>query len=132
MIRKASLALVALAACTQEADVSVTRGEALYLENCVACHGVDGRGTGEMADQLIREPSDLTQLTRDNGGVFPRDHVMSMIDGYRRGERFSAAMPEFGDGDLGHPVIVDDGTPNGTPIPADLLSLAIYLESLQR
>jgi hypothetical protein len=66
-----------------------------------------------------------------NDGVFPRDQVMSTIDGLDRGAHFSAAMPEFGAGDLGDTVIVEsDGL--GTPVPEGLLALTDYLESIQR
>ena len=66
-----------------------------------------------------------------NGGMFPRDRVMSTIDGLDRGAHFSTAMPEFGAGDLGDTVIVEDGG-LGTPVPMQLLALTDYLESLQQ
>lgn len=118
-----------LGACMPEPEVD---GRLAFVENCASCHGTDGMGTGEMADLLTTAPPDLTTLSRRNGGVFPRDEVMSTIDGYRRGTHFSAAMPAFGDGDLGPTVIVENPDGTGTPVPILLLALSDYLQSIQR
>jgi hypothetical protein len=80
---------------------------------------------------LTTLPPDLTMIAARNGGVFPRDQVMSTIDGLDRDSHFSAAMPEFGAGDMGETVIVEtDGL--GIPVPTQLLALTDYLESLQK
>jgi len=56
--------------------------------------------------------------------------VLGVIDGFDRGAHFSAAMPEFGAGDMGPTVIVEeDGL--GTPVPARLLALGTWLETIQ-
>ncbi|PIE11223.1 MAG: cytochrome C [Rhodobacterales bacterium] len=124
--------LIALAAACQPVESpDVTQAAGFYADNCTACHGADGRGNGEMAAHLITPPQDLTTLSKRNGGTFPRDYVMSTIDGYQRGEHFSAAMPEFGVLDLGETVIVEDENGNGEPVPAMLLALTDYLESIQ-
>ena len=121
------LATLALGACVEE-PVS---GRALYLENCAICHGPTGQGDGEFARDLTTAPPDLTTISARNGGIFPRDAVMSTIDGLDRGSHFDPAMPEFGAGDLGEAVIVEhDGL--ATPVPMQLLALADYLESLQQ
>ena len=121
-------AILALAACGDEQQVD---GRSVYLDNCAACHGVDGTGNGPMARDLGVTAPDLTQISARNGGSFPRDAVMSTIDGYQAGQHLSGAMPEFGAGDLGDTVIVEnDGL--GTPVPWKLLLLTDYLESLQR
>ncbi|UWQ19937.1 cytochrome c [Jannaschia sp. M317] len=117
-----------LAACVSEgvpteADIGAARGQALFAENCVACHGSDA--TGGVGP-------DLTQLSARNGGVFPQVPVLATIDGLSRHGDAAAVMPEFGAGNLGDAVIVelDDGT--ATPVPADLLALSAYLRSVQR
>lgn len=105
-------------------------GRKAYLENCAACHGTDAKGEGTFGRNLFVVPPDLTNLSIDNGGVFPRDEVMSIIDGLNRDPHFSRAMPEFGAGDLGDTVIVEeDGL--ATPVPQTLLALTDYLESIQ-
>ncbi|WP_333713561.1 c-type cytochrome [Yoonia sp.] len=123
----ALLAVLGLVACVEEP----IDGRTAYLENCASCHGADGKGDGPLARGLAVAPPDLTTIAARNGGVFPTDQVMSTIDGLDRGTHFSAAMPEFGAGDMGETVIVEqDGL--GTPVPMQLLLLADYLQSIQQ
>ena len=132
MMRALWFAPLVLAGCVeQELDVSAEAGAELYHSNCAACHGADAKGMGEFGEQLFTMPPDLTVLSADNGGVFPRDYVMGVIDGYHRDPRFSAAMPEFGAGDMGPTVIVEEADGSGTPVPARLLALATWLEGVQ-
>lgn len=115
----------------QELDVSAEAGAMLFAQNCAACHGSDARGAGDFGVELFTIPPDLTRLSAENGGVFPRDYVLGVIDGFERGTHFSAAMPEFGAGDMGPTVVVEDEFGLGTPIPARLLALGAWLESIQ-
>lgn len=121
------LVAMGLAACVEEP----VDGRTVYLEDCAGCHGADARGGGIDARALSVAPPDLTLIATRNGGIFPRDQVMSTIDGLNRGAHFSPAMPEFGAGDMGETIIVEeDGL--GMPVPAQLLALTDYLESLQQ
>lgn len=124
----AILAVLGLAACVEEVPMD---GRTAYLENCASCHGADGKGAGPMARDLAVKPPDLTTIAARNDGVFPTDQVMSTIDGLDRGEHFSAAMPEFGAGDMGETVIVEENG-LGTPVPMQLLVLTEYLQSIQQ
>ena len=118
------LPILGLAACVEEP----VDGRTAYLENCAACHGADAKGA---ARDLATAPPDLTMLAANNSGIFPTDAVMSIIDGLDRDPHFSDAMPEFGAGDLGETVIVEnDGL--GTPVPLKLQLLTEYLESIQQ
>ncbi len=122
------LAMAALAGCEQDVTVD---GRQAFLENCAGCHGDDAHGAGPLGRDLAKVPPDLTVLTRKYGGTFPRDYVMSTIDGFQRNSHFSADMPEFGAGDMGPTVIVEtDGL--GTPVPVQLLALTNYLQGIQR
>jgi mono/diheme cytochrome c family protein len=121
--------VLALAGCVSD---EVTTPQMAFMDNCAACHGPDARGGGPAAAGLDPAPPDLTQLSARNGGVFPRDYVMSTIDGYSRGTHSRSAMPVFGDGDLGETVIVENADGTGTPIPSRLLALAEYLEDIQQ
>lgn len=56
-------------------------GKAEYLSSCGACHGSDAKGKGPLADELKVAPTDLTQLAKKNGGVFPLNAVYQEIDG---------------------------------------------------
>lgn len=121
------VAALGLAACVEEP----VDGRTMFMENCASCHGADGMGNGPAARELAVAPPDLTKITSRNGGVFPTNQVMSTIDGLDRGEHFSAAMPEFGAGDLGETVIVENQG-LGTPVPMKLLLLTEYLVSIQQ
>lgn len=63
------------------AQTRVDIGKREYDNNCVTCHGADGKGTGAYADFLKRTPPDLTTMTRRNGGVFPISSVYAVIEG---------------------------------------------------
>ncbi len=58
-------------------------GKDVYINNCAACHGDDGQGEGPMAAQLVKLPSDLTLLRKNNDGSFPETVVYRLIDGRR-------------------------------------------------
>lgn len=121
------LGALALAGCV---DVAEPNGQRMFAQNCASCHGSDAKGSGPMSRNLTTAPPNLTTLASRNNDTFPRDYVMSTIDGLDRGTHFSDAMPEFGAGDMGNTIIVErDGL--GTPVPADLLALTAYLERLQ-
>jgi mono/diheme cytochrome c family protein len=117
-----------LAACVEEAEVSP---RAAFMADCSGCHGPTGEGSALLGLALDPPAPDLTGLAARNGGVFPRDYVMSTIDGFARGAHFSPAMPEFGAGDMGETVIIENPDGTGTPVPTRLLALADYVESLQ-
>lgn len=120
-------AVAALAACVEEP----VDGRRAFIEDCAGCHGADARGSGTFGRHLIKEPPDLTRIAARNSGVFDRDAVMSTIDGLNRGAHTSGAMPEFGAGDLGPTVTVEeDGL--AVPVPIRLLALTDYLQSIQR
>ena len=59
-------------------------GKQAYLEDCSACHGISGKGDGPMARDLAKAPADLTTLAARYDGTYPRDYVMSTIDGLHR------------------------------------------------
>ena len=72
-----------------------------YVNYCAACHGVGGEGNGPMASELKANPSDLTVLSKNNGGVFPYMKLRKIIDGsYNEGNfraHSSREMPIWGD-----------------------------------
>ncbi|MBW4706277.1 c-type cytochrome [Roseobacter sp. YSTF-M11] len=126
------LALPFLAGCNEtEPRIDATRGASLFAQNCAACHGADARGNGPESLKIGQPAPDLTGLTRSAGGTFPRDEVISVIDGFNRQSHPENVMPEFGAGDVGPTVIVGEDD-DATPIPADLLALSNYLEQIQR
>lgn len=52
-----------------------------YEISCLPCHGIDGRGDGPDANNLATRPSDLTEITKSKGGVFPTEDLALIIDG---------------------------------------------------
>lgn len=79
-----------------------------YRLSCASCHGVEGKGDGPMAQYMKIAPSDLTQISKNNGGDFPFIRVMEVIDGRGVvaghgtrdmpvwGDRFTAASDQEG------------------------------------
>lgn len=56
-------------------------GKDLYREYCAVCHGTAGKGDGPAAGALKVPPSDLTQISKKNGGKFPEVQVQHTIKG---------------------------------------------------
>lgn len=108
-------------------------GEAEYLNSCAVCHGLQGKGDGPLADELVKRPADLTAIARRNGGTFPYARVYSVIDGRYivpgHGER---EMPVWG-----RQFLEDDakfyGQAGGEIVTSERIhNLARYIETLQR
>jgi mono/diheme cytochrome c family protein len=59
-------------------------GQREYENKCIMCHGVTGKGDGWLTAYLKAPPSTLTQLKKNNGGVFPFDRVYEVIDGRKQ------------------------------------------------
>jgi len=58
---------------------SPASGKQMYATYCAVCHGVDGRGSGPAAAALKDHPTNLAQLSRENGGKFPDAHVYTIL-----------------------------------------------------
>ncbi len=65
----------------QTPGLAVELGHADFITYCAACHGVGGQGDGTVAEFLTIEAADLTQLRKRNGGYFPRERMIEIIDG---------------------------------------------------
>ncbi|SEQ25518.1 c-type cytochrome [Thalassovita taeanensis] len=127
----AATVAIGVAGCASVGMPEAPEGALLFSENCALCHGVTGKGNGEIAPGLKPAPADLTGLTQRNKGVFPRAHVLSVIDGYTRMESSDQEMPEFGLLLEGETVPVDVGDGQFSPVPRPLAALMFYLESIQ-
>ena len=62
-------------------STSAASGKEMYKSYCASCHGEIGKGNGPAAVALKATPSDLTRLSKNNGGKFPADRVMSILRG---------------------------------------------------
>ncbi|HYN06084.1 MAG TPA: cytochrome c [Vicinamibacterales bacterium] len=56
-------------------------GRDLFQFYCATCHGKSGVGDGPIARALKSPPTNLTLLSKRNGGVFPDDRVRATIAG---------------------------------------------------
>ena len=54
-------------------------GAQLYKNYCAACHGVEGKGNGQVARFLKGPPADLSALTQRNNGTYPADRVAATL-----------------------------------------------------
>jgi mono/diheme cytochrome c family protein len=112
--------------------VPPTERRDLYVRLCAACHGSDGRGDGPCADALTVRPPDLTRLTAQHGGTFPRDDVEAALTGERPLRAHGPPeMPVWGQR-LAEP----EESPVATAVALDqarfVTALVDYVESLQR
>ena len=64
----------------QEQDV-IDAGKGEFQRSCATCHGEDARGKGPSAAALNVKPTDLTQLSKQHGGVFLFWRVYEKIEG---------------------------------------------------
>ena len=112
-------------ALAQEESAVDSWGKDLFTQHCAACHGPNATGDGPMADTLKKPPSDLTQLSKKNGGSFPRAEVMRFIDGER-------PVPSHGSRDMPIWGEVFRREKTNTEARMRIFSLASYIESLQQ
>jgi mono/diheme cytochrome c family protein len=75
------LMAVGLWLAVSSASAQTDLGKREFENSCASCHGLSARGDGVLAKHLTTAPSDLTLLTRRNGGVFPAQRVSDTIDG---------------------------------------------------
>lgn len=127
-------AVLSVSACVEKEVVP--SGAEDFAVFCAACHGLDGKGGGELATTLDRKPANLTGLSSRNGGAFPGTRVMAKIWGYTGvtpGQRNAGSpMPQFGPLLQGDLVPYDGGDGIATPTPVRLVQLAEYLKTLQQ
>jgi mono/diheme cytochrome c family protein len=73
-------------------------GEQMFLDYCAACHGILGNGDGPAAPFLKTPPTNLTLLAKKNGGNFPADHVINVLQfGIPTTAHGSKDMPVWGE-----------------------------------
>jgi len=62
-------------------ETSPTSGKVMYNAYCAVCHGSDGKGNGPAASAMKVPPTDLTVLSKNNGGKYPSLKVVASING---------------------------------------------------
>ncbi len=91
------LTLLLSVAVRAESTVEQDIGKLEYSSFCADCHGNDGKGNGPKASQLSATPTNLTLLSKVNGGSFPETAVYNIIDGRRVGDFHGQEMPIWGE-----------------------------------
>lgn len=108
---------------------SPASGKMMYDSYCAVCHGVDGRGNGPAAPALKEPATDLTQMSKKNGGDFPDAHVYAVLQfGTETAAHGTKDMPVWG------PALrsLDKGSPTSEMLEHQrLVNLTNYLRSLQ-
>jgi mono/diheme cytochrome c family protein len=111
----------------QEKPQSGAVGAYLYRTYCSNCHGASGKGDGPMADRLKFLPADLTLISKRNGGTYPFDKVVQIIDGRNPLKGHGGPeMPIWGDAFKNSRDGYDDAK-----VKEKITQLAHYLETLQ-
>lgn len=59
---------------------AAARGADTFRLFCASCHGQQAVGNGPLAMHLRTPPADLTALSENNGGEFPRAMVINTIE----------------------------------------------------
>jgi mono/diheme cytochrome c family protein len=112
----------------QEEDVAEA-GKLSYRQYCAVCHGLDGKGNGDMAKVLKVKPADLTQLSTKHDGIFHFWDVYRAIDGRKEiWGHGSRDMPIWGT-----VLKAEAGTDRGAELQAyaRMLEIVYYIESIQ-
>lgn len=126
------IALTFLVAGQAVGQDAATKGRETYMRYCATCHGLEARGNGPMAPVLILQPTDLTQLAANNGGVFPTVRVVMRIDGRQPLVSHGSPMPIYGEFFEGSEAFLkaQDGMPILTSQP--VVDLVAWIESVQK
>lgn len=107
-----------------------------YRASCLACHGADGRGNGPIAQYLKLKPSDLTQISKKNGGPFPFKKIMRIIDGRDKNisiRLHGSAMPLWGMRYKYEAVLAGEKSGYSELLAGiRILKLVIYIQSIQQ
>lgn len=116
-----------------QTSVPADPGRGDFMNYCAACHGVGGKGDGTVAEFLTIEAADLTRMSLRNGGIFPRQRAIEVIDGRAQvsvhGER---DMPVWGDWFKFEADSDGAGAKTEKVVRERITALVDYLESIQQ
>jgi mono/diheme cytochrome c family protein len=105
---------------------SPASGKEMFTHYCAACHGAEGKGNGPAAEALKTPPSDLTALSKNNGGTYPALKVASAIRGAAKvAAHGSQEMPVWGD------LFRTMSGGHQTEVDQRIANLVSYIKSLQ-
>lgn len=92
----ALVATVGIASSAMAQD-AMSIGQFEFANSCVQCHGPAGKGDGPLVSFMSGSMPDITQLQKNNGGLFPVTRVFATIDGSAKvGPHGTSEMPAWG------------------------------------
>ena len=105
---------------------SAASGKAMFKAYCASCHGESAKGDGPAAPALNTAPSDLTMLSKKNGGKFPDARVASILNG-------QASVTAHGNGEMPvwGPLLKQVSHGGSAEMQQRVSNLTHYLETLQ-
>jgi len=104
-------------------------GKQMYTSYCASCHGEYAKGNGPVAGALKTQPTDLTVLSKNNGGKFPAAHVAAVLEfGAQNSAHGNAQMPVWG------PLFgkMDSSSTQRDTVQLRISNLTRYIESIQQ
>ncbi|HKA54761.1 MAG TPA: cytochrome c [Candidatus Binatia bacterium] len=114
----------------QEQEV-IEAGKREFQRSCATCHGADAKGDGPSVGALNVKPADLTQLSKNHGGVFLFWRTYEKISG-------ADEAPIRGHGTREMPIWGErfrlekgTGEEHAMGVRGRILSLVYYLQSIQ-
>ena len=111
-------------------QTSPASGQQMYATYCAVCHGTTGIGNGPAADAMKVHPTDLSMLSKMNGGVFPVNHVSTVLQfGVENPAHGSSDMPVWGDLML---TLHKSGPDGATVVHQRIANLTSYLKQIQK
>ncbi len=116
----------------EESKNAITMGNEEYQQSCSICHGINATGQSEYANVLKQSPADLTQIKRNNNGVFPFSKLYRIIDGREViSSHGSRIMPIWGDRFNSENWLNMSPRFSETFVRGRIFELLLYLESIQ-
>lgn len=101
-------------------------GKDMFNSYCAVCHGTDAKGSGPAASAMKTPPSDLTVLSKNDGGKYPSAHVAAVIRG-------QASTPSHGSQDMPvwGPLFSSLSQGHDAQVQQRIANLVTYIEGLQ-
>ena len=131
-----ALVLLAISSLATAADnSSADIGKKEFQNNCAVCHGSSGKGDGSFVELLKQAPSDLTLISKRNGGSYPLIKVYDLIAGVDKiRSHGTQEMPIWGER-YNQQIVQELGPMNTEPSPSvreRILELVFYIGTLQQ
>jgi len=92
----AAVAALALSLAAGASKADEHRGAREYKNSCQVCHGATGKGDGPFTEIMTVPIPDLTTIAHRNGGRFPIEEILKIIDGRVEIRGHGFPMPVWG------------------------------------